>query len=970
MATQPTYDELIQTIKVLKKEVSDCKRIAAMALKSTELTSVNQRLLDEIDERQKIENALRESEARYRGLFENAPTSLWEEDLSRVKIYIENLRRKGILNFKEYFSNHPEAVANCASLVKVVAVNQMTLDLYRAKSKEELIAGLDQILSADCNSDFITQLVALADGATRFEDEVVNRTLEGDKMHLMLRWFAAPGFERTYSRVFLSFSDITEKVLTVEALKESEAKFRTLTENSPNMIFINNQGKVVYTNKRCEEIMGYTKNEFYDPDFDFLTLIAPECTDLVKSNFRKHMDGENLEPYEYTIVNKEGHKIEALITTNLIDYEGEKAILGIVTNISKQKRVERALEESRRDWENIFQAISHPTLILNPQHRVIAANRTAVQKTGISNNDLKDMHCYEVFHESRIPNKICPMERIVKSGRPRTLEMELKALGGTFLVTCTPIIDNNGQLEKVIHIATDITQRKQAEEALQASESKFRSFFDLSPQSVARIDFESGQMVEVNQKFCELFGFDKNEISGRSMLELGLCSEEQIHVFLDVLNRTSRVDGLEMNLKAKDGSILTTLVFARLIPINDDNFILVIFNDITKRKRLEQQLQQAHRMEALGTLAGGIAHDFNNLLMGILGNASLILSDMELHNPYREQLNNIESYVHSAAELTKQLLGFARGGKYEVKPTNLNELIERSASMFGRTKKEIHIHQKLQKDIWTVAIDQGQIDQVLLNLYVNAWQAMAGGGHLYIQTQNITLNHDNANRYNLGAGRYVKISITDTGIGMDDVTQQRIFEPFFTTQAMGRGTGLGLASAYGIIKNHGGTIHVYSEKGKGATFYIHLPVCEEDITPNKNSDREILMGQETILIVDDEKMIIEIGKKMLTKMGYRPMIAISGQEAIEVYRENLESIDLIILDMIMPDMNGQEAFDNLKKLNPAVKVLLSSGYSLNEQAQRIMESGCYGFIQKPFDAVKLSQKIRKIIDARKIHPKF
>ena len=841
MATQPTYDELIQTIKVLKKEVSDCKRIAAMALKSTELTEVNQRLLEEIDERQKIENALRESEARYRGLFENAPTSLWEEDLSCVKIYIENLRRKGILNFREYFSNHPEAVADCAALVKIVAVNQMTLDLYRAKSKEELIAGLDRILSADSNSDFITQLVALADGATRFEDEVVNRTIEGDKMHLMLRWFAAPGCEESYSRVFLSFSDITDKVLAVDALKESEAKFRTLTEYSPNMIFINNQGKVVYTNKRCEEIMGYTKDEFYDPDFDFLTLIAPECTDLVTSNFRKHMDGENLEPYEYTIINKEGHKIEALITTNLIDYEGQKAILGIVTNIS---------------------------------------------------------------------------------------------------------------------------QRKKAEEALQASESKFRSFFDLSPQSVARINFESDQMVEVNQKFCELFGFDKNEISGRTMLELGLCSEEQIHVFLDVLNRTGRVDGLEMNLKAKDGTILTTLVFARLIPINDDKFILVIFNDITKRKRLEQQLQQSQRMEALGTLAGGIAHDFNNLLMGILGNASLILSDMEMHNPLREQLNNIESYVHSAAELTKQLLGFARGGKYEVKPTNLNELIERSASMFGRTKKEIHIHKKLQKDIWTVAIDQGQIDQVLLNLYVNAWQAMAGGGHLYIQTQNITLNHDNANRYNLVAGRYVKITITDTGIGMDDVTQQRIFEPFFTTQAMGRGTGLGLASAYGIIKNHGGTINVSSEKGKGATFYIHLPACEEGVTPNKNSYKEILKGQETILIVDDEKMIIEIGKKMLIKMGYRPLMATSGQEAIEVHRENIDKIDLIILDMIMPDMNGQEAFDNLKKLNPSVKVLLSSGYSLNDQAQRILDSGCRGFIQKPFDAIKLSQKIRKIIDAK------
>ena len=961
MPAKPTYDELMKTIEVLEKEVIDCKRTAEMMGNTTELAETNQRLQQEIDERQRIETALRESEARYRGVFENAPTSLWEEDLSQVKNYIENLRRAGRKNLREYLCNHPEAVAECAALVKIVDVNQMTLDLYRAKSKKELISGFDRVLTSNNYNDFIDQLVALADGATRFEDEVVNRTLQGDKMHLMLRWFVAPGCEESYSRVFLSFSDITERVFAEEALRESEAKFRTLTENSPNMIFINKQGKVVYTNKRCEEIIGFTRDEFYASDFDFYTLIAPESMELVTSNFRKHMEGENLEPYEYTIVDKEGRKIEALITTNLIDYEGGQAILGIVTDISKQKHVERALDSSRRDWENIFQAISHPTLILSPQHRVIAANRTAVQKTGISHRNLKGMHCYEIFHRARHPNRSCPMERIVKSGQPRMLEMELEALGGTFLVTCTPVMDDRGHLEKVIHIATDISQRKRAEEALQASESKFRSFFDLSPQAVARIDFETGQLADVNQKFGELFKFSREEIPGRTMLELGLCSEDQNSKFLDILNEAGRLDGLEMDLTAKDGTVLTTLLFARKIQIKVDNFILIIFNDITERKKLEQQLQQAQRMESLGTLAGGIAHDFNNLLMGILGNASLMLSDMDSHDPYHEQLKNIETYVHSAAELTKQLLGFARGGKYEVKPTNLNQLIERGAQMFGRTKKEINIHKKFQEGVWTVAVDHGQIDQMLLNLYVNAWQAMAGGGHLYIQTENVTLDQKYVKPFTVESGRYVKISITDTGVGMDEATQQRIFEPFFTTQEMGRGTGLGLASVYGIIKNHGGIIDVYSEKGKGTTFNIYIPVCEEDVALKKDLDEEIQKGQGTVLLVDDEDMIIEIGQKMLIKMGYHPLIARGGHEAIEIYRKNVEKIDLIILDMIMPDMNGQETYDNLKKIDPNVKVLLSSGYSLNDQARRIMDSGCHGFVQKPFDAIKLSQKIRTIM---------
>ena len=389
---------------------------------------------------------------------------------------------------------------------------------------------------------------------------------------------------------------------------------------------------------------------------------------------------------------------------------------------------------------------------------------------------------------------------------------------------------------------------------------------------------------------------------------------------------------------------------------------LNLLRDITQQRRLEAQLHEAQRMESLGTLAGGIAHNFNNILMGIQGNASLVLLDTKSGHTHYDRLENIEQGVQSGSELTKELLGFARGGKYAAMPTDLNELTRRSSDMFGRTKKEIAIHTKYQGDIWPVKVDRGQIEQVLLNLYVNAWQAMPGGGDLYIQTENVTLDKGYLRPFDLEPGRYVKISVTDTGVGMDKAAQQRIFEPFFTTKEMGRGTGLGLASVYGIIKNHGGIINVYSEKGKGTTFTIYLPASEKEVAEEGKVPAKVLKGTETVLLVDDEDMIIDVGEGFLKNLGYNVLLARSGKEAIEIYEKNKDKIDIVILDMIMPEMGGRETYDRMKEINPDIKVLLSSGYSINGQASEILERGCDGFIQKPFNMKELSQGVREILD--------
>ncbi|MBW2094584.1 MAG: response regulator [Deltaproteobacteria bacterium] len=381
-----------------------------------------------------------------------------------------------------------------------------------------------------------------------------------------------------------------------------------------------------------------------------------------------------------------------------------------------------------------------------------------------------------------------------------------------------------------------------------------------------------------------------------------------------------------------------------------------------ERKKLESKLQEAQKMEALGKLAGGIAHDFNNLLMGIQGNISLLLLNMDPDDPKYERLKNSEKYVVRGSELTRQLLGFARGGKYEVKPTDLNGLIIECAKLFGRTKKEISLDLDFEDEVWAVSVDRAQIEQVLLNLFVNAWQAMPGGGDLLIRSRNVTIEGGKENGDQRKAGRYVKISVTDNGIGMDHRTMKRIFDPFFTTKEVSRGTGMGLASAYGIIKNHGGFFQVQSKVGQGSTFSFFLPAEDKAVVKEKACETsQLLTGKETILLVDDEEMIADVASDMLKNLGYDVLTAKSGEEAVEVYKELKSKVDLVILDLIMPGMSGSRTFDLLREENPDIKVLLSSGYSLTGEASTIMSRGCSGFVQKPYNIHKLSQKVREIL---------
>ncbi len=510
----------------------------------------------------------------------------------------------------------------------------------------------------------------------------------------------------------------------------------------------------------------------------------------------------------------------------------------------------------------------------------------------------------------------------------------------------------------------EIAERKQAEEALRESRERLKNIHDSLHVGIVLIDPETHRITDVNYAAVKMIGDSRERLIG-SLCHNYICPAKE--GMCPITDLGKRMDNSDCILLKAGGGAMPVLKTVTSVTLNGQEFLLESFIDITQEKELEVQLQQARKMEAMGKLAGGIAHDFNNLLMGIEGNASLVLLDIDPAHPHYEKLKNIEQHVRSGAELTGQLLGFARRGKYEVKPTNLNELIEKSSNMFSRTRKEIEIHRTYQEDIWTVEVDQGQIEQTLLNLYVNAWQAMPGGGELYLQTKNVTLDENYVKPYHFETGNYVKISVTDTGIGMDEATKDKIFDPFFTTKEMGsdKGTGLGLASAYGIIKNHHGFINVYSEKGIGTTFNIYLPVSKKDVKEEireKKLPDGFLKGTETILFVDDEEMIINVGEEILKTLGYTVLIARSGKEAVETYKENKDKISMVILDMIMPDIDGGKTYDILKEINPEIKVLLSSGYSINGKAMEIMRRGCNDFIQKPFNISQFSQKIREILE--------
>ena len=533
--------------------------------------------------------------------------------------------------------------------------------------------------------------------------------------------------------------------------------------------------------------------------------------------------------------------------------------------------------------------------------------------------------------------------------------------------------ERTADLEKASDkLKEEMSQRLQTELELGENREKYRIILESIEEGYFETDL-GGNITFFNDATSRILGWDRSELPGMNVRQYTSrdTAQELFIKFKEVYRTKKPCKAIEFEIIRKDRKKRFIEMSISLV-INvegEPQGFRGIGRDATtrrlasiERQRLEDKLQQVQRLEAIGTLAGGIAHDFNNLLMGIMGNVELLLISLDVTDPPYENVRNIKRCVQSGADLTRQLLGYARGGKYFVKPTNLNDIIRTSSTLFGRTKKETQVICEYQEDIWTVEVDRSQIEQIMVNLYLNSWQAMGHKGTIHVKTENTILDKGFVSPYEVLPGRYVRVSVADTGKGMDQEIQKRVFEPFFTTKEMGKGTGMGLASAFGIVKNHNGIIHFASKLGEGTTFFIYLPASDRAAETDISAQEIIRMGSETILIVDDEEHVLEACDTMLKRLGYKTILAQNGKKAVDIFQKQNSEIDLIILDMIMPEMDGLTAYEYLKEIKPDVKVILASGYSITDNVKEIVDKGCDEFIQKPFSLSQISQITRELLD--------
>ncbi|ODA44412.1 sensory box histidine kinase/response regulator [Thermodesulfovibrio sp. N1] len=760
---------------------------------------------------------------------------------------------------------------------------------------------------------------------------------------------------------------------SADALREKEREVSTLLSNLPGMAYRRLNDKnwtMLFVSDGCYELTGYLPEDLINnKKISFNDLILEEYQTYLWEKWQKLIQEKNF-PFEdeYQIRTASGEiKWVWEKGRGVFDENGELLFLeGYIQDITDRKNAEDLVAERAKAWQRTFDAVNSVIWIMDKDMRILQSNKAVEQYFHLSCNEIVGRHCWEYVHNTAEPIPECPVFKVRKSLRRESVELRIN--GNWFEIVSDPIIDIDGNIDGFVHIITDITERKRMEKALIENEESYRRLFEDHAAVKLLIDPDTGQIVDANKAAVNFYGWSREELKRMKIQQINTLPPEEIKKEMEKA-RTLKKTYFEFRHRLADSSIRDVRVFSSKVEIKGKEYLHSIIHDITREKELEAQLYQAQKLESIGQLAGGIAHDFNNMLNVILGYGEMILNKLHPQDPIRKDILQIIEAGRRSMSLTQQLLAFSRKQILQPKILNINESLKAIEEMLRRLIGEnIELTMVLAEDISNVKADPGQIEQVIMNLVVNARDAMPYGGKLIIETANVVLDELYIqNHVSVEPGDYVMIAITDTGIGMDKEILSRLFEPFFTTKEKGKGTGLGLSTVYGIVKQSGGHIHVYSELGKGSTFKIYLPAVYETKTEVKKEeiDAELKVGGEHILIVEDEPSLQDLFKEMLTLLGYQVTVAANGGEALLLVEEKGIKPDLVITDVIMPIMDGKVLVERLRKNHPNIKALYMSGYTDNAIAHYGVLDESTPFIQKPFTIKDLSLKIKQVLGTEK-----
>ncbi|TWT32321.1 Blue-light-activated protein [Posidoniimonas corsicana] len=943
--------------------------------------------------------SLVKSQERFQSLFDNSPVALWEEDFSAVKKRIEELRQDGVTDFRTYFEQHPESVAECAQLVRVLDVNRAALHLHGAESKDQLVANLAAIFTEKSYTAVRAQLVAIAEGLTKYECEASAKSLDGREVETALRWEVVPGCEESLERVHLSTIDITARKRTELRLRESEQKFRTVFNQQYLFIAIlTPDGRVLEVNDLCLKMQGASREE-YDGQYFWDTPAwreLPEWQEKIRGRVveAQTADGPIRTEDVYRFADGTIRCADA-VCTGVRGDDGELRYIVMhaqdtterrqaaeeLALVAEQRR--RAAEELATHKEMLEQAESIAQAgcwewTLDTNRAVWSAPMSDVFGVGYREPSYEqirslihpeDVEWWEGYLKEMVEHTSEPFDIDYRICRPDGAVAWIHNVAKV-------LRDDRGRPLKMIGMSQDVTQRRHAEKVLQKSEETFRSLFDQSPIAIQLYD-ESGRLVDVNQRTLDLFGVDdKQRLLGYVMWDSPDYTPERIaqvksghSICISTELDFGRVKQAGLFPTSKTGVLHLDMLVCPLTVAGAISGYTVQLVDLTERRNVETHLRHAQKMESIGRLAGGIAHDFNNILMPILGYVEMVMQTMDKDQEAYAQLACVQEAADRAKSLTRQILAFSRKQVLQTQVLSLNDVVADFEEMLRRLiGEDVQLAVRLADGLRLVEVDPRQIEQVLMNLAINSRDAMPRGGRLTIETAN-TGPHD-SDAGDEPPGRSVMLAVTDTGHGMDAATRERVFEPFFTTKEQGKGSGLGLSTTFGIVKQHGGAIRVESQPGAGASFRVYLPIADaagRDDEPAA-SELDSMHGTETVLLVEDDKLVRRMVSQTLSSLGYEVLETAHPDEALRLAIQRRDDIHLLLTDVIMPGMSGAELYRRVAESTPAIKVLYMSGYTDDAIVHHGVLTEGVPFLQKPFRIRRLGQMVRQALEQHQLRP--